>query len=183
MNTTDEQIVASYQATGRDEAFDLLVARHLGRVRDFAYRMVLCNATADDIAQEVFVKVYRNLGNFRGDAKFTTWLYRVTINTVRENRRGRSRHPPEPLAGVDPPARAYEQPDRKAMDAELAAEIEKALGLLSEKLRTAIVLTLLEGLPAKEAAAIEGCTVSTIHWRIHQARKELKRTLKRRLER
>lgn len=171
---TDEQIVASFQSTKANGDFEELVARHLGRVRDFAFRMVLCDATADDIAQDVFLKVFRNLETFRGDSKFTTWLYRIAVNTAKEHvRRGRvtvSIHESDgQVTGPD-----HDRPERKAIEDELTAKVEQAMAQLSTKLRTAIVLTSIEELPAKEAAEIEGCTTATMHWRVHQARKQLK---------
>ena len=177
MSITDEQIVESFQSTKSKGDFEELVARHLGNIRDFAYRMILCASTADDIAQDVFMKAFRNLDNFRGDSKFTTWLYRIAVNTVREYERKSFSKKEATIVGIELSAKAYEQPDRQAMDAELVESIEHAMACLSEKLRFAFVLTVLEGLNPKQAAAIERCSVATMYWRVHQARKELKNHL------
>jgi len=155
----------------------MLVERHLERVRNLAFRLVLCHAAADDVVQEVFLKVMRSAHTFRGQAKVSTWVYRVTVNAAREHLRRKT--PTDTLADFDPPAPAGEhrQPDGNLIQTELVATIEQALGGLSDKLRTAIVLTAIEGLPAKTAAEIAGCSTATMHWRVHEARKQLKSLL------
>jgi RNA polymerase sigma-70 factor (ECF subfamily) len=179
LNTTDEQILAQFQASGDVAELGPLVERHLERVRNLAFRLVLCHAAADDVAQEVFLKVMRNAHSFRGEAKFSTWLYRVTVNAASEHLRRRK--PTDTLLENEQPTATgnHQQPDGQLLQAEFVATIEQALGSLSEKLRTAIVLTAMEGLPATTAAEIEGCSTATMHWRIHEARKQLKPLLNR----
>ncbi len=182
MKTTDEQLLAEYQASASPAVLDELVARHLGAVRNVAFRMVLCNAMADDITQDVFVKVMHHASSFRGDAKFSTWLYRIAINTAKEHLR--RRRVTLEFSGNDDHATSpnHDRPEQQAMDGELATEIEQALAQLSTKLRAALVLTAIERLSVKEAAEIEGCSTATMHWRIHQARKQLKQRLHRYLK-
>ncbi len=182
----DEQLIANYKASGTTADLDELFERHLGKVRNVAFRIVLCNATADDITQEVFVKVIRSMHTFRGQASFSTWLYRITVNTVREHLRKRShvhkfvehnQTTDEQQADERQSERQSERPEQAAIFGETVIEVEQALAKLSAKLRTAIVLTAIEHLSPKEAAAIEGCSMATMHWRIHQARKQLKQLL------
>ena len=177
LSTTDEQLIARYQASRSTADLDELFERHLGRVRNLAYRIVLCNAAADDITQEVFVKVIRSANTFRGEAGFSTWLYRIAVNTSKEHLRKQSRvkklHEDLPATSDHPSA----QPDQAAIHGETVAEVESALAQLSPKLRAAIVLTAIEQLSPKEAATIERCATATMHWRIHQARKQLKQFL------
>jgi RNA polymerase sigma-70 factor (ECF subfamily) len=170
LNTTDEQILAEFQASGDVAILGTLVERHLEPVRNLAFRLVLCHAAAD---------VMRSAHSFRGEAKFSTWLYRITTNAAREHLRRKA--PSDVLTDIDPPVPtgAHRQPDSNLMHSELVATIEKALGGLSDKLRTAIVLTAIEGLTPKTAAEIEGCSAATMHWRIHEARKQLKPLLHR----
>lgn len=182
MNTTDEQIIARFQASGDATALEALVERHLERVRNLAYRLVLCNAAADDVAQEVFLKVMHNAQGFRGEAKFSTWLYRITVNTAREHLRRRPTTLPLPENDSSTSIGQHDRPDCEAMQTEFLETVEHALGALSTKLRAAIVLTAVEGLPIKEAATIEGCSTATMHWRIHEARKQLKHTLGRHIK-
>jgi RNA polymerase sigma-70 factor (ECF subfamily) len=179
LNATDEQILAEFQTSGDAATLGTLVERHLERVRNLAFRLVLCHAAADDVAQEVFLKVMRSAHTFRGQAKFSSWLYRITVNASREHLRRTT--PNKAPVDFDPPAPAGEhrQPDGSLIQTELAATIEHALGGLSDKLRTAIVLTAMEGLPAKTAAEIAGCSTATMHWRVHEARKQLKSLLDR----
>ncbi len=186
MSTTDqqldEQLLAKYQESGAAADLGELFERHLARVRNVAYRIVLCNATADDITQEVFVKVIRSAHSFRGEANFSTWVYLITVNTANEYLRkqtiAKKRLESKPAANAsDTNNRPSERPDQAAIHEETVAEIESALAKLSPKLRTAIVLTATEHLSPKEAAAIEGCTTATMHWRVHQARKQLRQLL------
>jgi RNA polymerase sigma-70 factor, ECF subfamily len=179
LNTTDEQILAEFQASGDVAILGTLVERHLERVRNLAYQLVLCHATADDVAQEVFLKVMRSVHSFRGEAKFSTWLYQITVNAAREHLRRRA--PSDMLSDFDAPTPegGDQQADSNLIRSELVATIEDALCALSDKLRTAIVLTAIEGLAPKTAAEIEGCSVATMHWRIHEARKKLKPLLHR----
>ncbi len=182
MNATDEQLLARFQSSGEAGDLDELANRHLGKVRNLAYRVVLCNAMADDIAQDVFVKVMRSAATYRKQASFSTWIYRITINTAKEYLRKKS-SAKKLLDGKQATNHhVNEPPDQSAMRVETAEEIEQTLAKLSVKLRTAIVLTAIEHLSAKEAAMIEGCSVSTMHWRIHQARKQLKQLLHQHLK-
>src|SRR5262245_60924976 len=79
---TDEQLLASYRDTRRPEVLDELLRRHVPRVRGMVYQMVLNQADADDLTQEVFLRALRGLGQFNGRACFSTWLYRVAMNTA-----------------------------------------------------------------------------------------------------
>ncbi len=153
LTSTDEEIIAAFQASGDATTLDALIGRHLERVRNLAYRLVLCDAAADDITQDVFMKVIRGANTFRGDAKFSTWLYRITVNAAREHLR---KKPLTTVADVDLPGSPSEAApvEADAMRSELLAAIEHGLGKLSVKLRAAIVLTAIEGLTVKEAADI-----------------------------
>lgn len=169
--------MTNFQTTKSAVALDELLTRHIDAVRNLAYRIVLCNSTADDVTQEVFAKVIDHAASFRGTAKFSTWLYRITVNTAKEHLRQR-RITLEIAEHSDAIASAeYCRPEQRVMDGELTERIADAMSQLSTKLRTAIVLTSIEQLPAKEAAAIAGCSTATMHWRVHQARKQLKKLL------
>lgn len=175
---SDEELVRRFQQTGALEALDELARRHVRTVRSMAYHMVLNQADADDLAQEVLLRAFRALPEFRHQSRFTTWLYRITMNTTRAFLAARTR---SPIAATDPlpetPCPAPLKPDRQALGHELDTEIEAALAALTPKLRGALVLTTLHGLGPLEAARVEGCPLPTLYWRIHQARKELRRRL------
>ena len=177
---TDEQLVASYSDSRQPEALEQLVDRYIGRIRGLAYQMVLDPTAADDLTQEVFLRVVRGLSTFNGRSKFSTWLYRLAMNTARSYLANRNRSPvdfhselPESAQTRDP------QPESAAMEAELETAVEVALGELSSKLRGAIVLISFQNLDAKEAARIEGCTTATMYWRIHEARRQLEKRLRK----
>jgi len=142
------------------------------------YQMVLNDADADDVTQEVFVCVIRGVEQFRGGSRFSTWLHRIVLNTVRSFfRRRRRGHEPAGEALRDPAADAGVAPDRRAMGNELDAAVSEAIGSLPEPLRTALVCTTLQGMGVREAARIAGCAPATIYWRVHKARKLLRQRL------
>ena len=180
--TSDEQLIDCYRESGVRQPLDELVGRYLGKVRGTVYAMVLDAALADDLTQEVFLRAIRGLAGFDGRAKFSTWLYRVAMNTTHSFLARRSRSPvtfhPDPR---DRPHEAGQSPEGAAMECELDAAIRAALADLTPKLRAAIVLTSLEQKDASEAARIEGCSIATMYWRIHEARKQLKKRLERHL--
>jgi len=180
---TDEQLVWNYQQTGVAEPLEELAQRHVSRVRSVLYAMVLNDADADDLAQEVFIRAFRGLGRFNADAKFATWLYRITLNTARSFLSQQARSPLQSAEKVQdfPGARAH-MPDGAVLSAELDREIERALAALSVKLRAALVLTAIHGMPVREAARAEGCATATMYWRIHEARKRVQQHLRAYLE-
>jgi len=182
VNTPDKQLIELFRDSGRQDAIDELMRRHLRRVRSTVFQMVHNDAEADDVTQEVFLRAIRGVESFDCRAEFSTWLYRVTMNTTYSYLKRRSRspvdfrsEPHEPTTSVD------SSPDRALLQAELSTEVETAIGSLSPTLRGAVVLVCLQGFSPAEAAEIEGCSTDTIHWRIHEGRRKLKRLLKEHL--
>jgi RNA polymerase sigma-70 factor (ECF subfamily) len=175
--TGDEQLVSRYKETGEIRFFDELVRGHLGRVRSMVYPMVLNHADADEVTQEVFLRVVRSMDRFRQRTQFSSWLHRITMNTTYSFLRARSRRPITWHA--DPPRQEASQADPAAHLAgrEHDGEIGEALRALSPKLRAAITLTAIQGMPVKDAARAAGCPVATLYWRVHEARKILKKRL------
>jgi RNA polymerase sigma-70 factor (ECF subfamily) len=143
--------------------------------------MILDHAATDDLTQEVFFKAIRSLSSFEGRATFSTWLCRIAMNTSNSYLARRSRSPVVFQAEVPELEAGKSAAEQVAVQCELKQEIETALASLSPKLRAAIVLTCLQGKSAREAAGIEGCSTATMYWRIHEARKNLKHCLARRL--
>lgn len=182
VNRSDKQLIELFRDSGRQDAIDELVRRHLSRVRATVFQMVHNDAEADDVTQEVFLRAVRGVEKFDCRAEFSTWLYRVTMNTTYSFLKRRSRSPvdfreelQEPITSAD------SSPDRAVLQAELSTEVETAVATLSPTLRGAVVLVCLQGFTPAEAAEIEGCTADTIHWRIHEGRRKLKRLLKEHL--
>ena len=173
---TDEAMIAEWRGTGRTNCLDALVTRHLRRVRAIVYQMVLNDSDADDLTQETFLRAFRGLTSFNGTASFSTWLYRIALNVAhthlkRLGRRGSS----VPLDDAEHPGESA--PDRQVLSDELEGAVAAAVADLSPALRAAVVLVTLQGLNVKDAAEIEECTVSTMYWRLHEARRILNQRL------
>ncbi len=161
---------------GDTEAFHALFTRHQAKVARIVFRMIGPSPDVEDVVQDVFLNVYRSLPSFRGDAKFSTWLYRLATNVTRMHlRRGRSRPrfadvevPETPRDGA--PA---ETPDVTVERAERVRALYRLLDKLTEKKREVLVLHDLEGVPAKEIADTLDIPVLTVRTRLFYARKEL----------
>jgi len=175
---TDEQLAGSYRRDRNQEDLDLLLRRYVPRLRRMIHGMVLNQNDADDLTQEVFLRAIRGLEQFNGRSKFSTWLYRVAINTAHRFLQRRARSPVRETTALNEPTDPRgREPDRRAMQAEMQGEITAGLAGLSPPLRAAMVLMTLEGMSAEQAAEIEGCSPGTMYWRVHEARKILKTQL------
>ena len=171
----DEQLLERYAESGELRFFDALTRRHIGKVRAMIYPMVLNDADADELTQEVFLRVVGGIEGFRRGAAFTTWLHRIALNTTHSFLARRTRNPVETReCPPDPPAALDWNPVSAVMAAESDARVGVALQALSPRLRAAIVLTAIHGFSLKEAADTERCLLATMYWRVHQARKELR---------
>ena len=161
---------------GDESAFRALFLRHRSDVARTVQRVMGASPDVDDVVQDVFVHVYRSLPSFRGDSKFSTWLYRLTVNVTRMHlRRGRSR--PQ-IADVAVPERAddpapTDSPETHAECSERLAALYRLLDGIGEKKRTVLVLHDLEGRPAREIGELVGAPVLTVRTRLFYARKEL----------
>ncbi len=171
----DAALIARAQR-GDTAAFRQLFLRHREQVGRIVFRMIGPSADVEDVVQEVFLNVYRSLPSFRGDAKFSTWLYRLATNVTRMHlRRGRSR---PKFADVEVPeapreSRPPDGPDEQIERAERVRALYRLLEGLSEKKREVLILHDLEGVPAKEIAELSGIPVLTVRTRLFYARKEL----------
>ena len=179
---TDEDLIAHLRDPGEPRMLSGMISRHVTRVRTMISQMVANDADADDLTQETFLRAIRGINGFQGRSQLSTWLHRIAMNTVRDFLRGQNRPQPAPgevLEGLaDLRASTSE---RLAMAGELNNAITAAVGSLPPALRAAVVLTILQGLRVGEAAKIEGCTAATMYWRIHKARKILKKRLEKHL--
>ena len=143
------------------------------RVFGMAHRIVGAS-DAEEVAQEVFVRVFRGLANFRGDSALSTWIYRLTVNASLSHlaRRGRRHEVTSDEALVDVPA-----PPVVERDSALAARIENALARLPAGYRAILVLHDVEGLSHEECAAILDCRVGTCKSQLHKARAKMRELL------
>jgi len=170
---------------GDGAAFEELVRRHTRGVLNLVYRYLGDAAGAEDAAQDVFVKAFKNLKHFRPEAALYTWLYRIAVNTCID----RKRKPfflslfhaddAEDGAGAAFPAlrSAEPSPEQHVESQQASQEIQRALKQLSPKLRAAIVLKEIEGLRYEEIAEVLEVSLGTVKSRISRAREELKRVL------
>lgn len=159
-------------ARGGDRAaFDTLLRLHQDRVFAICLATIRDRELALDATQETFVKVFRKLDRFDGRSAFTTWLYRVTINTCYDVLRRSRRHATEPLP------EHHDPPDPTAGDsfasADVRADISDALAALPDEFRAAVVLSDLEGLPLAEVAAVLDIPIGTVKSRVFRGRRLL----------
>ncbi len=186
---TDDALIARVQR-GEKAAFDVLVLRYQHRIVKLVGRYVRNPADALDVAQEVFIKAYRAMGNFRGESAFYTWLYRIAINTAKNHLAARSRRPKEvdltgpdgePLA-IDDLQADDETPEKVMLVAEIKATILRTMAALPEDLRTAITLREIDGMSYEDIATAMDCPIGTVRSRIFRAREALDAQLKPLLE-
>jgi RNA polymerase sigma factor (sigma-70 family) len=171
----DEHLVRRYVESGELRLFDTLVRRHIAKVRAMIYPMVLNDADADELTQEVFCRVIDGIHGFNHRSAFATWLHRIAMNTAHNFLKRRSRNPVEHWENPpDMPGNKSWSPTETIMAMESDARVTKTLESLSPPLRAAIVLTAIHGFSLKEAAKAENCLMSTMYWRLHQARKTLR---------
>lgn len=171
---SDETLVAAYVRGGpqADAAFDLLVERHERRVYAICFRYFGNPADAEDAAQDTFITVMRRASSYRGAARFSTWLYRVTVNACNDLARRRARRPRAEGADVDALADLAASEDLLAAR-ELSLELERALAQLDPVTRDAIVLHDVHGVPYADVGARLNLPIGTVKSRIHRGHARL----------
>lgn len=178
----------------RDErAFRELLELHRDRVFNITYRMLGNRTEAEDVAQEVFITVFKTIDSFRGESKFSTWLYRVAVNhtknrikyLARRHDKKRDeldeRSPETDNATTGSPARAP-QPDKALASAQMEKLMQDAIAALEEDQRTVVVLRDVEDLSIEEICEITGLPDGTVKSRLHRARLVLRKKLQRHVE-
>ena len=172
MELTDADLIARVLVDDDQHAFGELVRRHQSSVRGLLRQLTRTDmALADDLAQETFIRAYKNIQSFRGEARFSTWLYRIAYNCFRENARKRKER-----GGVDDELLQAEH-DPQTVDPGLRHDLMHALSLLPLHERTAVVLCCQNGLSHDEAARVLGIPLGTVKTNVLRGREKLKRTL------
>jgi len=162
---------------GDREAFRLLFEAYKDRVFSIACYSLGDKTAADDITQQIFVKLFTRIGQFRGDSEFTTWLYRLVINACLDERRRQRRL--LPVAEFLPMSKAAyrKSPEPGYERREIAGSVREAIGGLKPKMRRPILLKYIEGFSYEEIAAVLGCSKGTVASRLNRAHKALAKKL------
>lgn len=176
---------------GHDAALNDLMERHAGKLFHYLCRSLQDESDADDLAQEAFVKVYQSRAKFDLQQKFSTWLYAIASNLVRDRYRWRSRHPQVSLdAENDTTGNAFREtltegrpsPIESMQAEERADAVRRAVAALPEELRLPLILAEYEERSQAEIGKILGCTAKAVETRIYRARQQLRTSLGRLLE-
>lgn len=172
MPLNDADLVARVLLDDDHHAFAELVRNHQSAIRGLLRQLTRGDlALADDLAQETFLRAYKNIRSFRGEAKFSTWLYRIGYNCFREEARKRKE-----LVGIDE-ARLEAEQDPQTVDPALRHDLMQALQLLPLHERSAILLCCQNGLSHDEAARVLEIPLGTVKTNVLRGREKLKKTL------
>jgi len=190
-----DALLVQRAVAGDQRAFELLVIKYQRRLQRLIGRMVRDTDLVEDIAQETFIRAYRALPQFRGDAQFYTWLYRIAVNTAKKFLQERKRSPTmsdsayasnsdndETFRAVAEPT-TNETPESVLAAKEIADAVNSGLAALPDDLRQALTLREIEGLTYEEIAAVMDCPMGTVRSRIFRARELISAKLKPMLER
>ena len=184
MHRTDEELV-EIAARGDTDAFNELVVRWERPIHALAYRVVGRDEDAREICQEAFLRAFRGLERFKGQARFSSWLYRIALNLchdwLRRRRRGGFVQPPEDaepgeLGVVDPISETVED---LIIRRDLGRAVARAMALLPPEQRTVIVLKEYHGFTFREIAELAECPLSTVKTRLYQGLNVLRKQLER----
>lgn len=190
MTASDADTELMLRVKGGDrEAFRELIERHQRAVINTIHRAIGDAWEAEDLAQRVFVQVYRSAARYKPTAKFTTWLFTIVHNTVLNEYRRRSRHAAESIEAMAEPPDGDEgggrqfadtrtsDPGHEAAERELREKIQEAVQRLPDQQRTAVILCRFEGLAYEEIAQVLKCSVPAVKSLLHRARQTLKAEL------
>ncbi|MBP8812384.1 MAG: RNA polymerase sigma factor RpoE [Laribacter sp.] len=183
MNDREVDLLLVERARAGDaRAFDLLVIKYRRKLARLLARIVRDPGMAEDVLQETFIKAFRALPQFRGDSAFYTWLYRIGVNTAR-NQLGEERHRPLLMAelesGDEENGRSVQEcpddgtPETELLSREIIEAVNRAMDGLQDDLRQAIALRELEGLSYEEIARRMNCPIGTVRSRIFRAREAI----------
>ena len=180
---------------GDQKAFELLVIKYQRRIERLIGRMVRDVDLVEDIAQETFIRAYRALAQFRGDAQFYTWLYRIAVNTAKKALMDLKRDPlvsesamrgggddDDETSAVENELTSSETPETILAAKEIAATVNSAMEALPDELRQAVTLREIEGLSYEEIAEVMNCPIGTVRSRIFRAREAISAKVRPMLE-
>ncbi len=176
----DQELVERVQR-GESAAFDALVRKYQHRITALIGRYIPDWSECQDVAQETFIRAYRALPNFRGDAQFYTWLHRIAVNTAKNYLVAQNRRPPtDDIDAGDAEQfdtgtrlRDTDTPEHELLRQEIERTLMRAVETLPEELRTAITMREVDGLSYEEIAQKMGCPIGTVRSRIFRAREAI----------
>lgn len=180
---------------GDQKAYELLVIKYQRRIERLIGRMVRDTDLVEDIAQETFIRAYRALSQFRGEAQFYTWLYRIAVNTAKKALVDLKRDPlvsettlrgggdeEDETSSVENELTSAETPETVLAAKEIAAAVNSAMEALPDELRQAVTLREIDGLSYEEIAEVMNCPIGTVRSRIFRAREAISTKVKPMLE-
>ena len=176
----DHDLVARVQR-GDTAAFDLLVRKYQHRIAAVISRYIHDWSEVQDVAQDTFIRAYRAIKNFRGDAQFSTWLHTIAVNTAKNHLAANNRRPPGEDIDVEDAEqfesglrlRDTDTPERELMRQQLEQTVVAAVEALPQDLREAITLREVEGMSYEDIAERMGCPIGTVRSRIFRAREAI----------
>lgn len=179
-NELDQELVRRVQR-GDSTAFDALVRKYQHRITALIGRYIPDWSEAQDVAQETFIRAYRAMANFRGDAQFYTWLHRIAVNTAKNYLVAQNRRPPtdDVDAGeaeqfdAGSRLRDTDTPEHELLRQEIERTVMRVVESLPEELRSAITLREVDGLSYEEIAQKMNCPIGTVRSRIFRAREAI----------
>jgi RNA polymerase sigma-70 factor (ECF subfamily) len=182
---TDRELVERVQK-GDKRAFDLLIRKYQHKIVSVISRYVSDWSECQDVAQEAFIRAYRAIGNFRGDAQFYTWIYKIAINTAKNHLVSQGRRPPKDDIAVDDAMlldggawlKDRATPEHELLRQEIEQTVFDTVEQLPEELKTAITLREVDGLSYEEIAERMDCPIGTVRSRIFRARDAIDQKLR-----
>ena len=195
LTTDTDLMLVERTVAGDQKAFELLVLKYQSRIQRLIGRMVRDVDLVEDIAQETFIRAYRALAQFRGEAQFYTWLYRIAVNTAKKALVDLRRDPlvsesalrggtdeEDETSALENELTSSETPETVLAAKEIAACVNAAMEALPEELRQAVTLREIEGLSYEEIAELMNCPIGTVRSRIFRAREAISAKVKPMLE-
>jgi RNA polymerase sigma-70 factor (ECF subfamily) len=177
----DEKELVQKSQEGNEEAYGILVERYKTKVFNMVYSLTLNREVADDLAQEVFIKVYYALPKFKGKAAFSTWIHQITVNHTRDYLRTTSRMRQVPFEETKSEHSTYEDEiEKRERESEFAWRkkiVHEAIATLPRKYRIILSLRDIQGLPYEEISRVLDISPGTVDSRLHRARKMLKKKI------
>ncbi len=191
--TDSDALLVERTVAGDQKAFELLVIKYQRRIQRLIGRMVRDVDLVEDIAQETFIRAYRALAQFRGEAQFYTWLYRIAVNTAKKALMDLKRNPTvsensfkseddDETSPLENELTSTETPEAVLAGKEIAEMVNAAMEALPEELRQAITLREIEGLSYEEISEAMSCPIGTVRSRIFRAREAISEKVKPLLE-